>query len=174
MQIGTKYSNPYKRWHSPKSAMVKPMLFSGCCSYHLQVFSCHPFVWVVPSPQYDFMDNPQDVIHGPSDYSLFSVVLQPYFWVQCASGTLHMYHHPPALTFLDAQLHPVRGVIKKSDSGGLAVTSNPSVAGRSFIYQSYKSHQHGCDGAMFDNIRFVCHRPTWTQSQDTAAFYFIA
>ena len=60
---------------------------------------------------------------------------------------------------------------KKSDSGGRAVTSDPSVAGRRFTYQSYKSSRRGCDSAMFDNIGFVCHRPTSAQSQDTVAFY---
>jgi hypothetical protein len=67
----------------------------------------------------------------------------------------------------------VRGTMKKSISGARAVTSDPSVAGRSFSYQSYKSHGHGYDSAMFDNVRFF-HRPTSTQSQDTVAFYCIA
>ncbi len=49
------------------------------------------------------------------------------------------------------------GVTKKSVSGVPAVTSDPSVAGRRFKYQSYKSHRHGCDSAMFGNIRFVSH-----------------
>jgi hypothetical protein len=63
---------------------------------------------------------------------------------------------------------------KKSASGARAVTSDTSVAGRSSTYQSYKSDRHGCDSAIYDNIRFVCHRPTSTQSQDIVAFYDIA
>jgi hypothetical protein len=68
----------------------------------------------------------------------------------------------------------VRGMMKKSVSGARAVTSDPSVAGRSYTCQRHKSDRHGCDGAMFDNIMFVCHRPASTQSQDTVAFYIIA
>jgi hypothetical protein len=63
---------------------------------------------------------------------------------------------------------------KKSASGAWAVTSDTSVAGRSFRYQTYKSDRHGCDSAIYDNIRFVCHRPTLAQSQDTVAFYSMA
>jgi hypothetical protein len=64
--------------------------------------------------------------------------------------------------------------MKKSASGARAVISATSVAGRSYTYQTYKSHRHRCDSAMYDNIRFVCHRPTSTQSQDIVAFYAIA
>jgi hypothetical protein len=59
-------------------------------------------------------------------------------------------------------LQYVRGMTKKSVSGARAVTSDPSAAGRKFKQQSYKSHRHGCDSAMFDNIRFVYHRSTLT------------
>ena len=59
---------------------------------------------------------------------------------------------------------PVWGVARKSASAVSAVTSDPFVAGRYFKYQSYKSDRHGCDSAIFNNIIFVCHRPTSTQS----------
>jgi hypothetical protein len=43
-------------------------------------------------------------------------------------------------------------MVKKSASGARAIISATSVAGRSYTYQSYKSHRHGCDSAMYDNI----------------------
>jgi hypothetical protein len=45
---------------------------------------------------------------------------------------------------------------------------------RSCTHQRHKSDRHGCDVAAFDNVRFVCHRPASTQSQDTVAFCSIA